>query len=243
MAAGEVHDQWYTIASTRKGFEARVLLRIQKSRAFAVEPALNWERGVPTGVLPLRVDTGDIVLFHNAHFASQATKVFTRSQWDHVGVIVRWRDNELKLLEVTSQGVGLYKLSARLAFLATNTKMAVRRLLGVRRTPAMLYAIDEFIQQMRGRHYKKRLGVLVKAALRDEKDGSSSEQDLSSVFCSELVVAAWQRMGLLPDSLAAKGFLPRDLADKENKDLPLLLGATLERKRIFTKKKDRGNVE
>ncbi len=64
----------------------------------------------------------------------------------------------------------------RLNFLAPNTKMAVRRLVGIQRTPAMLQALDLFIQQMRGRHYKKRLGVLVKAALRDDKDRGGDDQ-------------------------------------------------------------------
>ncbi len=50
---------------------------------------------------------------------------------------------------------------ARLEFLHSTTKMAVRRL-SVTRTPDMLKNLDLFIQAMRGRHYKKRVGVLVK---------------------------------------------------------------------------------
>jgi hypothetical protein len=47
-------------------------------------------------------------------------------------------------------------------------------------------------------------------------------QDLSSVFCSELVVAALQKMELVSERLAANSFLPKDLADKTNKVTTLL---------------------
>lgn len=238
---GQIVDQWFVLSGARRS-EARVRLKIHKTTCFDTKNAMNGKRGIPTGVLPLRLDTGDLILFHNKHLASQATKVFTMSQWDHIGIVLRWADNELKLFEATSNGVGLYKLKARLEFLHKNTKMAVRRL-QVERTRDMVFHMDEFIQQMRGRHYKKRFGVLVKAAISNEKERGTEDQDLSSVFCSELVVAAYQRMGLVSDKFAAKGFLPKDLADKDNKALSLLNGASLERKRIFSRKKDRDKIE
>ena len=166
--------------------------------------------------------------------------MFTMSQWDHIGIVVRWANNELKLFEATGNGVGLFKLSARLEFLHRNTKMAVRRLENVPRTQAMLEQIDTFICQMRGRHYKKRLGVLVKAAVSNEKETGVDDQDLSSVFCSELVVASFQKMGLVSERFAAKAFLPKDLADKEFFELNH--GGKLERKRIFSKKKHRDKI-
>ena len=235
---GEVVDQWFPLKSTRKGLDAKVRLKIQKTWLFETETSLNGSKGIPTQVIPIRVDTGDIILFHNSHFASQATKVFTRSQWDHVGMVLRWGNNELKLFEATADGVGLFKLKARLEFLQKNTKMGVRRL-STQRSPEMLSQLDMFITQMRGRHYKKRFGVLVKAAVSNEKERGTEDQDLSSVFCSELVVAAYQKMNLVSERFAAKGFLPKDLADKTNKGFTLENGASLERKRIFTRKKPR----
>jgi hypothetical protein len=119
--------------------------------------------------------------------------------------------------------------------------MAVRRLENVDRTKEMLKNLDSFICQMRGRHYKKRLGVLVKAAVTNEKEGED-EKDLSSVFCSELVVAAYQKMELVSERFAAKAFLPKDLADRET-FFELENGVTLERKRIFSKKKKREKID
>ena len=238
---GKIVQEWFSMRSAgRRPQEIRVRLSLQHTTSYNFE-GLNGPRGVPTKVLPLRLDTGDLILFHNSHFASQATKMFTMSQWDHIGIVLRWSNNELKLFEATGNGVGLYKLSARLDFLHRNTKMAVRRLEHVERTPAMLEQLDAFICQMRGRHYKKRLGVLVKAAVTNEKESGVEDQDLSSVFCSELVVASYQKMGLVSDRFAAKAFLPKDLADKDS-FFELNDGATLERKRIFSKKKHREKI-
>ena len=239
--AEQIVDEWFVLRSKKKGSEvAKVRLRLQQTTAFNFE-SLNGERGAPTRVLPLRMDTGDIILFHNKHLASQATKMFTMSQWDHIGVVLRWADNGLKLFEATSNGVGLFNLAARLEFLHSSTKMAVRRLSGVQRTPEMLQALDGFIQMMRGRHYKKRIGVLVKAAVSSEKE-TKDDEDLSSVFCSELVIASYQKMRIMSDKFAAKAFLPKDLADKDN-FVELEGEAKLERKRIFSRKKNRQSID
>jgi hypothetical protein len=98
LAPGEMCDRWVELVCNRRHAEARVRVRVQKTKLF--EPhSLNGARGIPTGVLPIRVDTGvsenfglciivvcliflqDIILFHNSHLASQATKMFTGSQW------------------------------------------------------------------------------------------------------------------------------------------------------------------
>ncbi len=239
-ARDTVVDEWFTLKGKRAGDVFKVRLRLQHTTAFNFD-SINGSRGVPTQVLPLRLDTGDIILFHNSHLASQATKMFTMSQWDHIAIVIRWKDNGLKLFEATGNGVGLFNLKARLEFLHSNTKMAVRRL-SVRRTPEMLKALDGFIQMMRGRHYKKRLGVLVKAAVSNEKETSKDDEDLSTVFCSELVIASYQKMKLMSDKFAAKAFLPKDLADKDN-FVELENDAKLDRKRIFSRKKNRAALE
>ena len=54
---------------------SKVRLILQHTTAFNFD-GINGSRGVPTKVLPVRLDTGDIILFHNSHLASQATKMF-----------------------------------------------------------------------------------------------------------------------------------------------------------------------
>lgn len=84
-------DEWFVIRS-KKGEVGKVRLQLQHTTAFNML-SINGHRGVPTKVkqekrekrekseravskvLPVRLDTGDIILFHNTHFASQATKM------------------------------------------------------------------------------------------------------------------------------------------------------------------------
>ena len=146
-------------------------------------------------------------------------------------------NSNLKLFEATSGGVGLYKLSARLEFLHTNNKIAIRRL-RVNRNRDMLRNLHEFVEQMRGRPFKKDFSEIIGALMKKDKS-NKGDSDLSSVFCSELVAAAYQKMGILTEKLAAKGFLPKDWADKNGSLLQFENEATLDRKRIFSKKKDR----
>ncbi len=42
--------------------------------------------------------------------------------------------------------------------------------------------------------------------------GRNKADDLSSVFCSELVAAAYKQLGLLEDSVVTCNVLPKDLA-------------------------------
>lgn len=65
-------------------------------------------------VLPMRVDAGDIILFSSHHLLSYGAKLFTLSEWDHVGLIVRWFNQSLRIFEATGDGVGLYDLDARM---------------------------------------------------------------------------------------------------------------------------------
>lgn len=58
---------------------------------------------------------GDVVLFKCNTTLSQLQRKVTRSEWDHVGVVVRPDpSNVLYLLEATGEGVSMYPLEVRL---------------------------------------------------------------------------------------------------------------------------------
>jgi hypothetical protein len=76
------------------------------------------------------------------------------------------------------------------------------------------------------RPYEKDKLELIKAAY----DGplGHNEEDLSSLFCSELVAEAYQKMGLLrepPKGLPSNEYTPKDFSEK--KGLVLEKGASL----------------
>jgi hypothetical protein len=183
------------------------------------------------------LETGDIVLFSGKGGISSAIKWFTASGWSHVGMVLRlpewnmvllWESTTLgNLKDVTDrkakQGVQLVALSERVA--TYKGEVSVRHL-KVNRTDHMKRALLDFRKQVKNRPYEKSRIELIKAAY----DGPLGEniEDLSSLFCSELVAEAYQRLGLLsepPRSKPSNEYTPKDFSSAER--LPLLQGATL----------------
>lgn len=74
------------------------------------------------------MNTGDIFLFQNKSMLSLATKIATRSRWDHIAMVVLLSD-KLFLLEATyPQGVQLYVVPGRLEYHKRRcSKIAFRR--------------------------------------------------------------------------------------------------------------------
>lgn len=84
----------------------------------------------------------------------------------------------------------------------------------------MLETLSQFRQEMKGRPYEEDEIELIKAAY-DGPLGRNTE-DLRSLFCSELVAEAYQRMGLLSDAQPANEYTPKDFSDEG--ELVLLKG-------------------
>jgi len=186
-----------------------------------------------------KLDTGDIVLFSGKGGISAGIKWFTTSKWSHVGMVVRLPDwNMVLLWESTTlsnvadvidgkakQGVQLVALSERLR--TYGGEAAIRRL-SVKRTTAMNNSLMRLRQEVKGRPYEKSKVELVKAAY-DGWLGENTE-NLSSLFCSELVAEAYQRMGLLSNSknaLPSNEFTPKDFSAAAAPALKLLKNAKL----------------
>lgn len=68
-------------------------------------------------------------------------------------------------------------------------------------------ALYNFIETVKGRPYKKNPFELIKALTK-----ANATEKLSSIFCSQLVAAAYQVMGLLSRKVCSSNYLPRDLA-------------------------------
>ncbi len=187
-----------------------------------------------------RLDTGDIVLFSGKGLISMGLQIGSLCSWSHVAIVVKVKDPDVILLyqstpvckakdflaDKPKQGVQINLLSQ--AIESYKGKVAVR-LLNVDRTDEMLKNLNEFRSEMKGRPYEKRIMDMVKAVW----DGPFGhvEEDLSSLFCSELVAEAYQRMGLLtPDEQGGKAsaeYTPKNFSIQGG-GLELLLGATLE---------------
>ncbi len=184
-----------------------------------------------------KMQTGDLILFSGKSRTSAGIKWFTDSRWSHVGMVVRLEDWDIVLLwESTTltdlrdvitgkarRGVQLVCLSDRIA--GYDGEVSIRHL-QVERTPSMQSALVALRDDLKGRPYEADKVELLKASY----DGPLGEnrEDLSSLFCSELIAETYQRMGLLPsgpEDKASNEYTPREFSD--DGDVELLIDATL----------------
>jgi hypothetical protein len=117
------------------------------------------------------------------------------------------------LLEATHpDGAELYKLQEKIAYYRRKCNVGVRRLhrMGMASDKGWLKQLFDFLREVRGRPYETNLRVFVRAATRHSK----SSGDLNRMFCSSLIAAAYQRMGLLPEDHVIGDTLPKDFGAK-----------------------------
>lgn len=184
--------------------------------------------------------TGDIVLFSGKGRISTGIKWFTSSEWSHVGMVLRllqfdmvllWESTTLNNIDdvetgIAKKGVQVVSLSKRLQ--NYDGKAAIRQL-SKKLSPKKIKSLIEFKQEVKNRPYEKQNIELLKSAF-DGPFGRNRE-DLSSLFCSELVAESYQQMGLLPNTKIAKAsneYTPADFSSKSGcRNLQLQEGITL----------------
>lgn len=223
LACDVLHDVWHPVQAQDNEVSGKFHVLVQKT-------LLPKNKEVDTrniGILgycgpicesvPMRLEAGDIVLISNSEFYTHIAKLGTMSVWDHIAMVVEV-ENELHLFESSPDGVFTTPLNRRLKFYLKGSTLGVRRLI-ISRTPEMKKALEAFIKEVDGRPYKKNWMDLVRAW-----QGSHTSEDLSSIFCSELVAAAYKRMGLLSNDIPSNNFLPVDFALPNNAKVKLIQG-------------------
>ncbi len=165
--------------------------------------------------------SGDIVLYGGATPQCLRLKQWLASCWSHVGMILRPSPEDDPLLwEATGTtgmadllsgsqegGVHLVRLEEWIALYGGD--IAVRRL-SADRGPEREQAFRAFFEKVHGRPYERTHTKGIRAGfhglLRNRRE------DLRSIFCSQLVAAAYQRVGLLPRHPPSSTYTPRDFA-------------------------------
>lgn len=183
--------------------------------------------------------TGDVVLFSGKGGISEWIKWFTGSKWSHVGMVFRldqydsvllWESTTLSnLTDVETgkahRGVQLVGLRERLATYS-GEKIAIRALNNPLKS-SMLKKLGSFRSEMSGRPYEENKLELLKSA---SDIMFENKEDLSSLFCSELVAEAYQQIGLLSNKKKDKPsneFTPEDFSTEADQTLKLLKGYQL----------------
>ncbi|MBI4640690.1 MAG: hypothetical protein HY731_08350 [Candidatus Tectomicrobia bacterium] len=184
-----------------------------------------------------QLKTGDILLFSGKSGISEGIKFFTLSKWSHVGMVYAFQDrldpngtvfcwesttlSDIKDAETgkLTKGVQRVELSERLErCFAQGYEISVRQL-SIPLTDEMIIALNQFRHDVSGRPYERNKIELIKSAY-DSIFGENKE-DLSSLFCSELVAEAYQKMGLLTEDTSSNEYTPKDFSQEKRIKLQL----------------------
>ena len=130
------------------------------------------------------------------------------------------------------KGVELVPLSLKV-FSGWYDRVAIRRLTGIddKQRAEMYEQLLLFRKEVQGRPYEKNTIELILSAVDAQEKYLSflrnTHEDLSSLFCSELVAEAYKRMGILNTTKYSNEFTPDDFSSARGSGLKLNFG-TLE---------------
>ena len=126
-------------------------------------------------------------------------------------------------------GVELLPLKNKI-FSGWYDRVAIRRLTGISKEDRdrMYTQLLDFRKEIQGRPYEKNKLELILSAIDFHEDYlsflSNTEEDLSSLFCSELVAEAYKRMGLIETAKNSNEFTPDDFSSKNKKHIEMKMG-------------------
>src|SRR5437016_3031873 len=211
---------------TRRPGSVRFSGETTMERAFASE-AIRFDALEP------RLQTGDVFLFHGASRRSHAIEDVTRSEFSHVGMVLRpapgrpaliWHTDPRPVAEDLDDsrehgGAQLNDLGAALAVMTRanyGDTPYVRQLLVERGADFERRAL-EAIAAFDETPFPSLLKVVQEWVLGHLHVATSERR----MYCAEVLAATYQRMGLLPDHPPANDYSPRDFS-AEHQRLPLL---------------------
>eukprot|EP00656_Telonema_subtile_P055753 TRINITY_DN871_c0_g1_i3.p1 TRINITY_DN871_c0_g1~~TRINITY_DN871_c0_g1_i3.p1 ORF type:complete len:302 (-),score=108.58 TRINITY_DN871_c0_g1_i3:200-1105(-) len=189
-------------------------------------------------------DTGDLILFDNNAKLTYVTKCFTRSKWDHVGMILKYSDNPDERILIESAGCGVFLCYAKQRVqqcIEDGTVLGYRKLNNSAKpmSDKLRKRIHEEAQAQVDKPYEQCFGEILKAVL--SQDGfetplklmqsmgfswAEKGEDLDSLFCSELVAHLLKTAEILPKLGEAQRdsnmFLPKDFSSASNAICPVI---------------------
>ena len=171
-------------------------------------------------VLNATVRSGDLLLFSGRGLSSWLVRMFTRSRWSHIGMVVELPGHpQPLLLESTlfneSADVVLGRPVAGVVLVSLAEKLdnykgdvALRRRCGSALGGRQQRLLEKMLARLMHRPYKHYL----LCHLLEYLGGGARRQDLSGLFCSELVAEIYRRLGWLPGDIRASNFVPGHFA-------------------------------
>lgn len=182
--------------------------------------------------------TGDILLLQGWESFSSWIMTFTGSSWSHVALIIKNPSDRVRRIYQLDPEEQTFVLESDLDTLDERSDggiqlVPIRKLmrayedfygedfLYVVRQLEMHYRhekdsitfpeLDDWLIAIHGAKYNDEKTEIVKSIFR-----INQTSNLKSFFCSEVVAATYQKMGLIEDSLLANNFLPRDFSEESD---------------------------
>lgn len=185
------------------------------------------------------LDTGDLILFSGATSQGAIIKFFDHSQFSHVAMVLKaqytsqlliWEasTNHAKLVDVQAGmvGTGVEVLPLRnKVFSGWYDRVAIRHLMNIteEKRQEIYKTMLELRKEWMGRAYEKSFVQLALSAINPSDSFLSlfqnTQEDLSSLFCSELVAAAYQRMNLIKSDRPSNTYTPDDFSSARDSQI------------------------
>ncbi|CAI2381616.1 unnamed protein product [Moneuplotes crassus] len=165
-------------------------------------------------------DTGDILLFRGFSKASKFQRMMTCSKYDHVAMVLKGSDDKVLLFESTSTlGVTFIDWQAfhQIGWPKKYQRVVYRKLKHERNNED-INRLESFLVSVKDKKFK----FSIKSVL--GKNNYNNEQE-QTFFCSELVAASYQTLGILPEDTVCSRYWPGSFSTE--KSIPLINGATL----------------
>ncbi|CAD8141629.1 unnamed protein product [Paramecium octaurelia] len=164
--------------------------------------------------------TGDILLFQTKSCSSKLQRLITRSNYDHVAMILKYQSGSIYVLEATDQnGVGIFDWNSMTNQLWYELySMVVYRQLHLKRNVDFLLQIEKFVKENVGRQYQLSFTKL----LQDKSTivTPQNQQEDPTYFCSQLIAKIYKQIGLLNQDRSANQYWPGSFSN-EKEDIQL----------------------
>jgi hypothetical protein len=159
--------------------------------------------------------TGDLLLFQSKSLGSNLQRIITRSNYDHVALLIKFPDGRLVIFEALREnGVTIcdwdrfmtkkwHELYHRIVY----------RKLYSRREHQFNEVLEDFVRQTLGKPFKINPIKLLRST--NDWDQAEKIKDTKSFFCSELVATALKRLGLLEPEKAASKYWPGEFSQED----------------------------
>ena len=163
-----------------------------------------------------QMQVGDVIAFGGTTHLSEAIKFAIRAEVSHIGMIMRVpQPGSPEMIDATARrGVTVTALAAKLADYADVWWLPLRRRL--RATHFDAQTLTEFLTAQVGKKYDHLQAV---GSVLDWFDGrpagafrpGANTEDLTRLFCSELVAAGLKAAGLIPPAVNVSEVTPIDI--------------------------------